>query len=398
MWAGGEGVIGTQVVAPDNVAHSLAKWDQLKQDVAEASSIDELKDIRDKAEAIRLYAKKQKNALDIQNNAAEVTLRCTRRMGEMLPGIVKPGNPQLSHDGTDNTSHKEVKLSDIGITRNESSRCQTIAQLPEETFERHIAETKEKRKELTQAGLVKRAKQQDLVTKKAEIEAQAQAAPTKPLLIRASWENWLPKQPKCDLLITDPPYSTDIEDIETFANAWLPLALSKVKTTGRAYVCIGAYPQELRAYLNVKVPSDLRLLNILVWTYKNTLGPQPHNAYKLNWQAILYFIGLNAPHIDIPIMNEQFAVQEINAPDGRLGDRYHTWQKPDELAERLVRHSTKPGDTVIDCFSGTGTFLLAAHRLGRVAYGCERSEDMLRIAVQRGCEAVNERGSSQILT
>jgi len=99
MWAGGEGVIGTQVVAPDNVAHSLAKWDQLKQDVAEASSIDELKDIRDKAEAIRLYAKKQKNALDIQNNAAEVTLRCTRRMGEMLPGIVKPGNPQLSPMG-----------------------------------------------------------------------------------------------------------------------------------------------------------------------------------------------------------------------------------------------------------------------------------------------------------
>jgi ParB-like chromosome segregation protein Spo0J len=224
--------------------------------------------------------------------------------------------------------------------------------------------------------------------KKAGVEAQAQAEPTKPHITLATWEDWLPRQPQCDLLITDPPYSTDVEDVVSFADAWLPSALSKVKSTGRAYVCIGAYPHELQAYLNVAVPSHLLLVNVLVWTYKNTLGPQPHNAYKMNWQAILYYIGLNAPHIDIPIMNEQFSVQEINAPDGRMGDRYHAWQKPDELAERLIRHSTNPGDTVLDCFAGTGTFMLAAHKLGRVAAGCDRSPEMLEIARTRGCEAV----------
>ncbi|MEO6891007.1 MAG: DNA modification methylase [Ktedonobacteraceae bacterium] len=226
---------------------------------------------------------------------------------------------------------------------------------------------------------------------KKQIESQAQVAPSKPQIAQASWDTWLPTQKACDLLITDPPYSTDIEDIEAFAQSWLPIALSKVKDSGRAYVCIGAYPQELRAYLNVNVghwPHHMRLLNILVWTYKNTLGPRPHNAYKSNWQAILYFIGLNAPYIDIPLMNEQFSVQEINAPDGRLGDRYHAWQKPDDLAERLIRHSTKPGDTILDCFAGTGTFLLAAHRLGRVAYGCDSSPEMLEIARTRGCEVI----------
>ncbi len=35
-------------------------------------------------------------------------------------------------------------------------------------------------------------------------------------------------------------------------------------------------------------------------------------------------------------MTEQFSVQDINAPDGRLGDRFHAWQKPDELAERVI--------------------------------------------------------------
>jgi ParB-like chromosome segregation protein Spo0J len=233
-----------------------------------------------------------------------------------------------------------------------------------------------------------------LQIKKAENEAQAQAAPTKPQITLASWETWLPKQEMCDLLITDPPYSTDVEDIEAFANAWLPLALSKVKSTGRAYVCIGAYPRELQAYLNVK--ACLPVQQVLVWSYKNTMGPSPKYDYKLNWQAILYFRGPDAPDLNCDVLNEQFSVQhapdsaqEINAPDGRQGNRYHAWQKPIELAEQLVRHSTKPGDTVLDCFAGTGTFMLAAHGLGRVAYGCDRSPEMLEHAKARGCEVVN---------
>lgn len=236
------------------------------------------------------------------------------------------------------------------------------------------------------SGKVASIKAAELAVIREKIDAQAQAAPTKPSLTLASWDTWLPQQSPCDLLITDPPYSTDVEDIEMFAQSWLPVALSKVKDSGRAYVCIGAYPRELSAYLNVLVPSHLRLLQVLVWTYENTLGPSPANAYKQNWQAILYYVGLNAPKLDCPIMNEQFSVQEINAPDGRLGDRYHAWQKPDELAGRLIKHSTKPGDTVLDCFAGTGTFLLAAHKYGRVASGCDVSTDMLRIAERRGCE------------
>jgi hypothetical protein len=225
-----------------------------------------------------------------------------------------------------------------------------------------------------------------LATKQEQVEEQAQAAPTRPCIVLADFQDWLPDQQPCDLLLTDPPYSTDVDEIETFAASWLPVALSKVKETGRAYVCIGAYPRELKAYLNVAVPDHLHLLNVLVWTYKNTLGPSPTYAYKQNWQAILYFAGVCAPRLDCSIMNEQFSVQEINAPDGRVGNHYHAWQKPDDLAERLIRHSTKAGDIVLDCFSGTGTFLLAAHRLGRVALGCEYSATMLEIASRRGCE------------
>ena len=191
-----------------------------------------------------------------------------------------------------------------------------------------------------------------------------------------------------DLLLTDPPYMTDIDDIQAFAHEWLPVALSKVSRTGRAYVCVGAYPDEMLAYLSAP-RAGMELAQVLVWTYRNTLGPSPLRDYKLNWQAILYFVGPDAPPLDCPVMTEQFSVQDINAPDGRLANRFHEWQKPDDLAERLVRHSTRPGDMVIDPFAGTGTFLAAASRLGRRALGCEPDAAQIELCRQRGIVAGN---------
>jgi len=63
------------------------------------------------------------------------------------------------------------------------------------------------------------------------------------------------------------------------------------------------------------------------------------------------------------VMMEQMSIQEFNAPDGRFGERHHTWGKPMDLAERLIMHSTKKCDLVIDPFAGTGSFLLAGLNL-----------------------------------
>lgn len=69
---------------------------------------------------------------------------------------------------------------------------------------------------------------------KAKIAQQVCESPSRPEVFLSSWSDWLPSQPDCDLLLTDPPYSTDVEDIAEFARGWLPIALSKVKPTGTA--------------------------------------------------------------------------------------------------------------------------------------------------------------------
>ncbi len=83
--------------------------------------MDEVKQVRDKAEALRLYYRQQEGGLEMQNNAADIKLRAERRAGELLKGMEKqgPGDYKRSHDVT-----VSPKLSDIGISRMQSSRWQ----------------------------------------------------------------------------------------------------------------------------------------------------------------------------------------------------------------------------------------------------------------------------------
>lgn len=231
---------------------------------------------------------------------------------------------------------------------------------------------------------IKNEKKKETIRQAERQIAEQATEDTKPILYVGNGIGFIPDE-KYDLLLTDPPYSTDVEDIDAFVDSWLFNALDGVKDTGFAYVFIGAYPNELKSYLNAKIPEHMVLCQQLIWTYKNTLGNNPKDRYKQNYQSCLFYRGVNAPDLDCPLTTEQWAVQEINAPDGRQGDRYHAWQKPMEIAERFIRHSTKQGDIVFDPFACTGTFLLASAKLGRKAYGFEINPDNASIAVERGC-------------
>lgn len=61
----------------------------------------------------------------------------------------------------------------------------------------------------------------------------------------------------------------------------------------------------------------------------------------------------------------------------------HPCQFPVELAERCVLALTRPGDTVLDPFLGTGASAIAAVKHGRNAVGIDRDATYLEIARQR---------------
>ncbi|MBL8746756.1 MAG: site-specific DNA-methyltransferase [Phycisphaerae bacterium] len=61
----------------------------------------------------------------------------------------------------------------------------------------------------------------------------------------------------------------------------------------------------------------------------------------------------------------------------------HPTEKPQELIERFVRVSSKPGDLILDPFMGSGTTAVAAKKHGRRFIGFERSPDYLAMAEKR---------------
>ena len=319
---------------------------------------------------------------------SEAVLDAEVRIGELVAQVPKAaGRPrEIIDTAVENKKPKSTTLQGMGITQKQAERFQMLAAHPE-IVEQAKTEARENDDIVSRSLVLNMIKSQkkteEIEAAKAAIASQEKTG-TAPVLYIGNSIGFTPTE-KVDLLLTDPPYSTDVDNIDAFVLSWLYAALNNVKHTGSAYVFIGAYPNEMQAYLNAAIPSHMKLTQILIWTYKNTLGQNPKDRYKQNYQVCLYYRGIDAPPLDCPLTTEQWAVQEINAPDGRIGDRYHAWQKPMEIAERFIRHSTQPGMTVYDPFACTGTFLLAAAKLGRKAYGMEIRPENAKIAEQRGC-------------
>ena len=81
----------------------------------------------------------------------------------------------------------------------------------------------------------------------------------------------------------------------------------------------------------------------------------------------------------------------FHRPAMRQWDKFnHPTTKPLDVMQWLVRLGSQEGETVLDCFCGTGTTLLAAKMLGRRAIGFEHNERWCEVAAKR-CSSVRGR-------
>lgn len=135
---------------------NLVKYNAARTALAEAHRVDEVKDIRDKAEAMAAYARQAKDTEMIQW-VTEIKVRAERRAGQMLAEMPKAKgelrNSSRSHDVTATKT-----LADIGISKNESSRWQKLAAVSDEKFEHAVAAAKEVAGEVTTAAMLRAAK------------------------------------------------------------------------------------------------------------------------------------------------------------------------------------------------------------------------------------------------
>jgi hypothetical protein len=117
--------------------NALVRYDAMCMAIAEAFAVDEVKDIIDKAVAWEAYSKQAKNT-EAERKACEIRLRAERRCGQLLAELEKAKGAQGSGSNQHEVrSHVDTapKLSDLKISKGQSSRWQKLAAIPEADFE-----------------------------------------------------------------------------------------------------------------------------------------------------------------------------------------------------------------------------------------------------------------------
>jgi N6-adenosine-specific RNA methylase IME4 len=137
------------------VKQELARFDAIKMALQKAASVDEAKGIRDRAEALRIYAKQSGQSLDVLNRCAEIKLSAERRAGEILLDMEK--NKGARGKGVRYRDEGAPTLAELGISQVQSHRWQKIASIPLRDFEGFIRERKREGKELTSVSVLRLA-------------------------------------------------------------------------------------------------------------------------------------------------------------------------------------------------------------------------------------------------
>ena len=190
-----------------------------------------------------------------------------------------------------------------------------------------------------------------------------------------------------DCIITDPPYMsamqynghlTDYSDCNNLKPFFLALCreLDRVLTPrGSVYWCCDwrSYPFYFPILTQV-----LPVKNMLVWDK----GIGPSQYYRTAHELVVF-----------STKNKQFRTKDvtsiIKSPSFSYGarktegEKKHPTQKPVALIELFLSHATNPGDTVLDCFMGSGTTGVACVRNGRNFIGMELQEKYFKIAKHR---------------
>lgn len=123
-----------------------AEYLNARRALAALTRVGEVKGIRDKAMAVEAYARQAKD-YELAEQAVEVRFRAEIRAGELLAEMKAKGERDKGHRRRkfESPSVTQIpKLADLGVTKMQSHRWQTLAALPADEQEARCQRTKKK--------------------------------------------------------------------------------------------------------------------------------------------------------------------------------------------------------------------------------------------------------------
>jgi len=241
-----------------------------------------------------------------------------------------------------------------------------------------------------------------------------------------------------DLAFADPPfnigYEYDVYDDKLeaehyleWSQRWTAQVVRLLKLTGTFWLAIGdEYAAELKVMLQRE--HGLTCRSWVVWYY--TFGVNCKAKFSRSHAHLFYMVkdaenftfNADDPAIRVPSARQLVYGDKRANPKGRLPDDtwilrpqdtpdsfqshedtwyfprvngtfkerkgWHGCQMPEQLLGRIIRACSQSGETVLDPFTGSGTTLAVAKKLGRQFLGFEMSEEYAARAQSRIDEAV----------
>jgi hypothetical protein len=130
----------------------LVRYDAMCRAIEAAYSVDEVKDIRDKASALASYNRMAQNT-EAERAACEIRLRAERKAGVILRDMAAKEERASGRGDHKAESPRGIpQLSDLGISPKQSSQWQKLAEIPAREFERSL---KDETRMPTTAGILR---------------------------------------------------------------------------------------------------------------------------------------------------------------------------------------------------------------------------------------------------
>jgi DNA modification methylase len=159
-------------------------------------------------------------------------------------------------------------------------------------------------------------------------------------------------------------------------SAALRLATNYAEKAASCYATVPGGPL-LPDFIGAFNESGFSFKSLLIWLKSQfVLG---RSDYQFRHENILYGWIENDPHYFIHDRTQD-SVFEFAKPHA---SEMHPTSKPVDLFARIISNSSRTGELVYDPFLGSGTTIVAAHQLGRVAYGCEIEPCYLAVILER---------------
>lgn len=187
----------------------------------------------------------------------------------------------------------------------------------------------------------------------------------------------IPSLDRVDLVITDPPYGMNFrsnfraqkhEAIKNDDRLPLDLIELSIAHAKRAAYVFCRWDN----FVDMPKPKS-----VIAWIKNNwSMGDLKHEHGR-QWEACCFY-----PREDHEFIKR---IPDVIYAD-RTGNDLHPTQKPESLMIKII--GANKGETVLDCFCGSGTTLRAAKDLGRKAIGIEFEEKYCEIAARRMAQEV----------